>query len=128
VDRIFLEGIHFDIRVGTTEEERSIPQPCRLDVVLRSSLHRAGETGNLQESIDYAAVFAAIERTCTTRTFQLLEEVAHQVCEEILAIFPVGSVRFQIRKLHPFSDKLNSVGIEIRRTRKKPTHNSAVGK
>ena len=88
MDRIFLDGILLDIRVGTTEEERSQPQPCRLDVVLRSSLHRAGETGDLQDGIDYAAVFAAMERTCTTKTFHLLEEVAHQVCEEILAHLP----------------------------------------
>ncbi len=128
MDRIFLEGIHLDIRVGTSEQERSHPQPCRLDLFLRNPLQHAGETGNLLDSIDYAAVFSTIEKVCTSQVFHLLEEVAHRVCEEVLAHFQVKSVRMQVRKLQPFSDKINSVGIEIRRSRKKAAKESGVRK
>jgi len=119
MDKILLEGIQLGIKVGTTEEERSKPQPCRLDLTLVTNLDQAGQTGELEGTVDYAAVFRSVERICLDQTFTLLEEVAHQVCCQILENFEVRQVKLRIRKLQPFSDQLHSVGIEVKRKRRK---------
>jgi len=59
-----------------------------------------------------------VEKICLDETFTLLEEVAYQVCCQILENFEVKQVKLRIRKLQPFSDQLDSVGIEIKRKRR----------
>ena len=118
MDKIILEGIQLDVKVGTTEQERSLPQPCGLDLTLEADLRRSGTSGDLRSSVDYVAVFNCVERICTNNSFTLLEEIGHQVCREILEMFRVGEVKLRLRKLRPFSDKLRSVGIEVKRKRK----------
>jgi 7,8-dihydroneopterin aldolase/epimerase/oxygenase len=118
MDKIILEGIQFHVKVGTTEQERSLAQPCGLDLTLETDLRRAGTSGDLRSGVDYVAVFNCVQKVCTNNTFTLLEEVGHQVCREILETFPVGEVKLRLRKLRPFTDKLRSVGIEIKRKRK----------
>ncbi|MEW5979517.1 MAG: dihydroneopterin aldolase [Acidobacteriota bacterium] len=120
VDRILIEGIHFNIAVGVTEEERSRPQPCRLDLKLDvGSLKKAGRSGDLEATIDYAAVYGLVEQTCRERAFVLLEEPAEQIAAAILGKFRVKRVRLRIRKLEPFSPSLQAVGIEISRKNSK---------
>jgi dihydroneopterin aldolase len=118
MDKIILEGIQLDVKVGTTEQERSLPQPCGLDLTLEADLRRSGTSGDLRSSVDYVAVFNCVEKVCTNNSFTLLEEIGHQLCREILETFRVGEVKLRLRKLRPFSDKLRSVGIEVKRKRK----------
>lgn len=118
MDKILLEGIRFEIRVGTTEEERNQPQLCGLDLSLETDLKRAGESGDLDQTLDYAAVFRTVEKLCGQRSFTLLEELGEQLCQELFASYSVKRVRVKIRKLNPFTVKLGSVGIELKRYRK----------
>ena len=118
MDKIFLDGIRFEIRVGTIDEERSQSQLCGLDLSLETDLKSAGKSGHLTKTVDYASVFRRIESLCTQKSFCLLEEIGHQICEEVLTHYPVEKIKLKLRKVHPFSTKLNSVGIELKRYRK----------
>ncbi|HVN78346.1 MAG TPA: dihydroneopterin aldolase [Terriglobia bacterium] len=120
MDRILLQDIRFLIGVGVTEEERSRPQLCRLDVILKTDLSGAGATGTLSQGVDYAVVFRLLEELCTGRSFRLLEEIAHQASQLLLDRFPLRAITFRIRKLQPFTDKVGAVGIQITRKRNKP--------
>ncbi len=117
-DKILLEGIRLEIRVGTTEDERSQPQLCGLDLALEADLRAAGKTGKLDHAVDYAAVFRAVETLCAEASFGLLEELAEQICDKLLADFPVRKVKLRVRKLNPFSPRLNAVGVEVKRYHK----------
>ena len=116
--KILLEDIRVEVQVGVTEEERSVAQLCGLDLSLHVKLGPAGKSGDLNKAVDYAAVFRCIEEVCSRRAYILLEEIAVQLCSEILNRFPIKEVRVKVRKLHPFSPKLKAVGVEIHRTRK----------
>ena len=119
MDKILLEGIRLQIRVGTTEQERSEPQLCGLDLVVAADLKAAGRSGDLKHTVDYAAIFRVIETHCAQNSFTLLEEVGQQLCDRILDQYSVESVKLRIRKLKPFSSRLKSMGIELKRTRKR---------
>jgi dihydroneopterin aldolase len=119
MDKILLEGIRLQIRVGTTEQERSEPQLCGLDLVVEADLKAAGRSGDLKHTVDYAAIFQVIEAHCAQNSFTLLEEVGQQLCDRIFDQCPVESIKLRIRKLKPFSSKLTSVGVELRRNRKR---------
>ena len=119
MDKILLEGIRLKIRVGTTEQERSEPQLCGLDLVVATDLRAAGRSGDLKHTVDYAAIFRVIEAHCLQNSFTLLEEVGQQLCDRIFEQCPVESIKLRIRKLKPFSSRLKSMGIELKRTRKR---------
>ena len=119
MDKILLEGIRLEIRVGTTNEERSEPQPCGLDLVVEANLKSAGRSGNLKRTVDYAAIFRMIEAHCLQNSFTLLEEVGEQLCDRIFDQYPVEGITLRIRKLKPFSSRLDAVGVELKRTRKR---------
>jgi len=71
----------------------------------------------LKHTVDYAAIFQVIEAHCAQNSFTLLEEVGQQLCDRIFEQCPVESIKLRIRKLKPFSSKLTSVGVELRRNR-----------
>ena len=119
MDKILLEGIRLELRVGTTDEERNEPQLCGLDLVVDADLKSAGRSGNLKHTIDYAAIFRLIEAHCLQNSFTLLEEVGEQLCDRIFDQYPVESIKLRIRKLKPFSSSLTAVGVELKRTRKR---------
>ena len=106
MDKILLEGIRLGIRVGTTEQERSEPQLCGLDLVVEVDLKPAGRSGDLKHTVDYAAIFQVIEAHCAQNSFTLLEEVGQQLCDRIFDQCPVETIKLRIRKLKPFSSKL----------------------
>jgi 7,8-dihydroneopterin aldolase/epimerase/oxygenase len=118
MDKIFLEGIQLGIRVGTTAKERDKPQPCRLDLVLKADLSQAGQSGNLDKTIDYVAILKRVEKICSDNSFTLLEQIAHQTCQTILEGFAVKEVKLRISKRRPFSDKLSAVGVQFKRNRR----------
>ena len=119
MDKILLEGIRLDIRVGTTEEERSEPQLCGLDLAVEADLKAAGRSGDLTHTVDYAAIFRLLEAHCSQKTFTLLEEIGQQVCDKIFDQYPVESIKLRIRKLNPFSSRVSAVGVELKRNRKR---------
>jgi dihydroneopterin aldolase len=118
MDKILLAGIRLEIRVGTTEEERSRPQLCGLELSLETDLRSAGRSGDLSETADYAAVFRTVKTLCTQKSFCLLEELGHQICHEVFARFPVEGIKLKICKLSPFTPELGAVGVELERYRK----------
>ena len=118
MDKILFEDIRLEIHVGVTEEERSVSQPCGLDLNLFVKLRPAGKSGELKKSVDYSAVYRCIEEVCERRPYTLLEEIAEQLCAEILNHFPVKNVLVKVRKLHPFSPRLSAIGVEIKRAQK----------
>lgn len=119
MDKILLEGIRLDIRVGTTEEERSEPQLCGLDLVVEADLKAAGLSGDLKHTVDYAAIFRLLEAHCSQSSFILLEQIGQQVCDKIFDQYPVESIKLRIRKLNPFSSRVSAVGVELKRSRKR---------
>ena|SRR5688572_15533468 len=119
MDKILLEGIRLDIRVGTTEEERSEPQLCGLDLVVEADLKAAGRSGDLKHTVDYAAIFRLLEAHCSQNSFILLEQIGQQVCDKIFDQYPVETIKLRIRKLNPFSSRVSAVGVELKRSRKR---------
>lgn len=117
MDKILLEGIRLEIRVGVTDEERRVPQPCRLDFIVETDLEAAGRSGDLKHTVDYAAIFRMIEEHCSENSFTLLEELGQQLCDRIFEQYPVDKIKLNVRKLKPFSSRLESVGVELKRNR-----------
>ena len=117
-DRILLRGVHLDCHIGVPAEERARPQELVLDVDLTFDLRAAGRSDNFADTVDYAAVRDVMERMAGQKPYALVESLAESVAAEILASFPVESVRVLVRKPAALAQmRVDWPGVEIVRTR-----------
>ena len=117
-DRIILKSMRFIGRHGLTPEERAEPQPFEVDVELVTNLQPAGVEDDLEQTVDYGAVFAICRELVEATNFKLLEAIAEGLAHELLMAFPVAEVVVRVRKLQvPLEGELAWAGVEIRRAR-----------
>jgi dihydroneopterin aldolase len=89
-------GVH-----GVLPEEQGRPQPFEVDVELEVDLVTAGQSDELDDTVDYAAVSEAVSRVVKNERYQLLERLATRIGEVCRTDERVSAVTVTIRKLHP---------------------------
>lgn len=116
-DRIELRGLRLlGVHGLLDEEERPQPFEVDLDLVLDTAPAAAGD--DLDATVDYAAVCQAVAAVLAGPRRQLLETLAHQVADRVLAWPAVAEVAVTVRKLRPpVPYDLASVGVRVVRRR-----------
>ena len=84
-DTIELRGIRAFGRHGADAGEKDVPQPFDVDVLLDVDLAAARRSDALAETIDYAALHAAIVEVVATTSYALLERIGQDVLDRILS-------------------------------------------
>ena len=117
-DRMLLEGMVFEGTHGVYPEEQVTPQPFELDVELALNLQPAGLSDDLEQTVDYAAVYETCRQIVESTRFNLVEALAEAIAHELLAGFPVQEVTVRVRKpAVQLGGPLRAAGVEIRRRR-----------
>jgi dihydroneopterin aldolase len=119
MDKIFINGIVLFARHGVHPEEAVLGQRFIFDVELLLDLRPAGQSDQLDQTVDYGAVMACISRVTEARRCRLLEALAEVIVQELFAAFPtVRAVRLRINKPSaPVPGMFSSMGIEVLRER-----------
>jgi 7,8-dihydroneopterin aldolase/epimerase/oxygenase len=97
-DGIRLAGVKLQPRIGTTAEERKMPQECEADLTLWGDFEAAAATDSLERGIDYCRVLTAMQETAVEREYSLLEALAYKIARNVLRGFPVNRVHLKLRK------------------------------
>jgi 7,8-dihydroneopterin aldolase/epimerase/oxygenase len=97
-DQITLVGVKLHPRIGTTPEERSVPQECQADLTLWGDFEAAAATDDLDKSIDYSKVLLKAQEAAGAREYNLLETLAYKIVRAVLQGFPVNRVRIRLIK------------------------------
>jgi dihydroneopterin aldolase len=104
-------GVH-----GALPEEQTRPQPFEVDVELDVDLQSAGESDNLDDTVDYSAVAEAVSRVVRSERYHLLERLATRIAEVCQGDPRVVSVTVTVRKLHPpVRAMIDNVAVRIER-------------
>ncbi len=101
MDRILIPGLRELGVHGVLPEERQRPQPFEVDLELQVDVRKAGESDDLQDTVDYSAVCESVSRVVSTESFMLLERLATRIAEVCKADARVHKVTVEVRKLHP---------------------------
>ena len=116
MDRILIIGLRELGVHGVLPEEQVRPQPFQVDIELIVDARPAGESDELDDTVDYAAVCEAVSRVVTSESYRLLERLAARIAEVCRADQRVQGVTVEVRKLHPpVRASLDSVGVRIER-------------
>jgi dihydroneopterin aldolase len=118
-DRILVRGLIFQGRHGTTAEERAASQPIEVDVALELDLRSAGESDDLDRTVDYATVTRQVRQVVESTSFRLIESIAEAIAAALLAThLRVDAVEVHVHKPRiRLGDGAGAAAVEIHRRR-----------
>ena len=118
-DRLLLGGLRVMALCGALSEERTRAQPFELEVEIGADLASAGRSDDLDHTVDYGAVCAAVCAAAESEQFTLMETLAQRVVEACMDVDQrVRWVTVEVRKLRPpVPQHLSTSGVRITRTR-----------
>ena len=118
MDRILLNGLSFFGRHGCHAAEQELGQKFIVDIELECDLNAACVSDDLQDSIDYVAIYNAARDVIEGESAQMLESLAQRIADFALRDERVVSAWVRIRKPHiALPGALDYIGIEITRGR-----------
>jgi len=85
-------------RVGVTDEERAKPQRLLLTIDLKFDFASAAVSGRLARTIDYYEVAKQLKKLGDNRNWRLIESVAMEIADKILAEFHPESATVEVKK------------------------------
>ena len=120
MDRIFLRGMRFMACHGVLPHEQEVPQPFEVDVELGLSLRAAGESDDLDDTVNYAKVYDVVSTVLTVTRKYLIEALAEEIADDLLRDFDsLRWVRVTVHKpAAPIDGIFSDVGVTILRRRK----------
>lgn len=119
MDKIMGRGLRFYGCHGVLEEEKVKPQPFEVDFDLYVDLAAAGQSDDLQQTIDYGQVFEAVRRVVEEEHYQLLEALAERLAQVLLEQFSVPEVDITVYKPQaPVAGDFKYFAVKIHRLRR----------
>ena len=114
MDTIFISELRLDIRVGVYDWESRVTQKVQFDLEFALPDSKAARSGNLADTIDYAAVVSRIEQSLADSHFGLLEKLAEHVADILMREFKAPWAKVSVAKLAPLKP-VRRLGITIER-------------
>ena len=117
-DRITLRGLRVRGHHGVFDHERRDGQDFVLDLVLDVDLAPAGTSDDLADTVDYGALAEGAAAVVAGPPRQLIEAVAAEVAERVLADARVAAVEVTLHKPQaPIGVPFDDVAVVVRRER-----------
>jgi dihydroneopterin aldolase len=96
--KISIVDLEVSYRVGVPDAERASPQRLLLTVEMKSNFSAAVKSDSIADTIDYFAVSQRLLKFGEDREWKLIEKLAADICEMILAEFGPRSVTVEVKK------------------------------
>ena len=116
MNRIIINDLRLETRIGVYEWERHLAQTIRLDLEITLPSDKPFTSGKLEDALDYAAIVARIKVFAKDNPHPLLERFAEAVAQIVLVEFGAPGVKLRVAKLAPLPG-VKEIGVEIDRTR-----------
>jgi dihydroneopterin aldolase len=115
MDTITISELEVHYRIGVPDDERSKPQRLLITVEIELDFTNAAKTDELSRTIDYYAITRRLLRFGDDRSWRLLETLAVDVAQMILAEYSPARVSVEVRKF--IIPETRHVSVRISRSR-----------
>jgi FolB domain-containing protein len=114
MDKIIIKDLRVTGIIGIYEHERTIPQEMVINIVLFTNIHKAAETDDIADCVDYEKVANRVKTHAETSQRLTVEALAEDLARLCLDTPGVTQVTVRVEKTQaiPFT---TSVGVEIER-------------
>lgn len=119
MDKILINQMSFYGYHGLFPEENKLGQRFKVDLSLELDLKKAGQTDDMEESINYGRIYEVTKEVVEGEAKQLVETVAENIASELLAHFEkLQALTVTVIKPDPpIPGHYESVAIELYRER-----------
>lgn len=119
MDKIFVNRMEFYGYHGVFPEENRLGQRFAVDLTVSVDLRKAGETDELEHSVNYGELYQVCKEIVEGKPYKLVEAVAERIASSVLAQFAlVQDVTVKVIKPDPpIPGHYQSVAVEIMRRR-----------
>lgn len=114
MDRVLIEALKIETRIGVYEWERRIDQQVLLDLELGCDAAQAAASDRLEDAVDYKAVAKRVRALAGERGWGLVETLAGAVADCLRREFGIAWLRVTVRKPGAVTGAA-SVGVTIER-------------
>lgn len=116
-DVVFVKGLKVEAVIGVYDWERAITQPLLIDMALETDISHAAVSDDVKDALNYKAVCDDVSLWCQEIQAKLLEHLAEQIAEKVLAHYSCHKVTLIIAKPTAIQEA-NAVGVQITRCAK----------
>ncbi|MEH7180029.1 dihydroneopterin aldolase [Neobacillus vireti] len=119
MDKILLNQMEFYGYHGVFPEEKKLGQRFIVDMMVLVDLKKAGETDELEYSVNYGELFQVCKQIVEGEPYKLVEAVAEKIAGTVLSQFSLiseATVKV-IKPDPPIPGHYRSVAVEITRRR-----------
>lgn len=119
MDKIYVNRMEFYGYHGVFEEESRLGQRFIVDLMVEVDLRKAGQTDNLDYSVNYGELYQTCQKLVEGTPYKLIEALAEKIAATVLNDFPlVLSCTIKVIKPDPpIPGHYQSVAVEITRSR-----------
>ena len=114
MNKIIISELEVFYRVGVPDAERAKPQRLLISVEMARDFAAAATADDLTKTIDYDAVTRRLLKFGEGRSWKLMEKLAADIAEMILAQFAPGTVCVEVRKF--IVPEARYVAVQLTRT------------
>lgn len=117
LDFIKIKNLEIFAKHGVMPEENALGQKFVISIELECDVRKAGQTDDLNYSVNYAEVASFVTKKATRNTFQLIEKLAEYLAQEILLQYDaVRAVTLEVKKpWAPVHLPLETVSVTVKR-------------
>jgi len=114
MDKILIKDLRVMGIIGIHEHERTTPQEILINLSLSTDTHRAGETDDIADCVNYQTIAEAVRTHTETSKRLTVEALAEDIARVCLETPRVQGVVVRVEKTQAIA-YTGSVGVEIER-------------
>ncbi len=108
MNAICIEGLRIETHIGVHDWEKKIKQALILDIKIPRDFKALTETDDqLEKTLDYDALCQHVIELIESKSFNLIETVAHTVLTSIQKTFKLQAVSLRVAKPHAINQASN---------------------
>ncbi|MDM5152896.1 dihydroneopterin aldolase [Bacillus sp. DX1.1] len=119
MDKIYIHDMEFYGYHGVFPEENKLGQRFKVDLTVELDLKQAGESDNLEHSVNYGELFEVCRQIVEGQTYKLVESIAENIAAQILQQYE-SILRCTVKVVKPdppIPGHYRAVAVEIMRER-----------
>ena len=114
VDVVFVKGLKVEAVIGVYAWERAITQPLLIDIIFETDISKAAVSDDVADALNYKEVCDDVSAWCQALKAELLEHLAGQLSDKLLAKYNCQKVTLSIAKPTAIKEA-DAVGVQITR-------------
>ena len=114
MNRIFINDLRIETRIGVYEWEQHLAQPLLLNLEFELPSAQVFSSDRFEDALDYTAVVKRLQALAADHTHKMLERFAEAIAEILCREFGAPWARVRVAKLAPLAG-VKQIGVAIER-------------